>query len=86
MFLLPPDLARRTGPDWRTAVRNVLLLALAPGIALWLAITAFGKLLTGPLLGWNHSESDLNRLLQDTRDDTWGVGHRELLSHRHSQT
>jgi len=71
MLLVPPDLARRTGPDRRTAVRNVLLHALAPGIALWLAIAAFGQLLTGPLVGWNRSESALNRLLQDTRDPTW---------------
>jgi len=71
MLLVPPDLARRTGPDRRTAVRNVLLLALAPGIVLWLAISALGKLFTGPLKSWNHSESDLNRSLQDTRTQTW---------------
>jgi membrane-associated phospholipid phosphatase len=71
MFLVPPDLARRTGPDWRTAVRNLLLHALAPGIVLWLAIAAFGQALTGPLIGWNRSESALNRSLQGTRDRTW---------------
>ena len=71
MFLVPPDLERCTGPDRRTAVRNVLLLALTPGIVLWLAISAFGKLFTGPLKGWNRSESDLNRSLQETRNPTW---------------
>ena len=71
MLLVPPDLARRTGPGWRTAVRNVLLRALAPGIVLWLAISAFGKVLTGPLVGWAHSESGLNRSLQETRDKAW---------------
>ena len=71
MLLVPTDLARRTGPDWRTAVRNVLLRAIAPGIVLWLAIAGFGRLLTGPLLDWNRSESTLNRSLQDTRDRTW---------------
>lgn len=71
MLLVPPDLARRNGPDWRTAVRNLLVRALAPGIALWLAISAFGQLLTGPLVGWNRSESGLNRSLQDTRGRTW---------------
>jgi len=71
MFLVPPDLARRTGPDWRTAARNVLLRALAPGLVLWLAIAGFGQLLTGPLVGWNRSESDLNRTLQETRDQAW---------------
>lgn len=71
MLLVPPDLARRKGPDRRTAMRNLLLLALAPGLALWLAISAFGKLLTGPLVGWNHSESDLNGSLQDSRSPTW---------------
>ncbi len=71
MLLVPTDLARRTGPGWRTAVRNVLLRAIAPGIVLWLAIAGFGRLLTGPLLGWNRSESTLNRSLQDTRDRTW---------------
>lgn len=71
MLLVPPDLARRTGPRRRTAVRGILLGALAPGILLWLTIAAFGKLLTGPLLGWNHSESSLNRSLQQTRDSAW---------------
>ena len=71
MFLVPPDLGRSTGPSWRTAMRNVFLLALTPGIALWLAISAFGKLLTGPLKSWNYSESDLNRSLQHTRTPFW---------------
>ena len=71
MFLVPPDLARTTGPDRRTAIRGLLLRALAPAVALWVAISAFGRLLTGPLVGWNHSESALNRSLQDTRDRTW---------------
>ena len=71
MLLVPHDLARRTGPDRRTAMRGVLLRALAPGIVVWLAIIGFGLLLTGPLKGWNRSESDLNRSLQDTRSQTW---------------
>lgn len=70
MFLVPPDLARRTGPDRRTAVRDVLLRAIAPGIALWLAILGFGLVLMGPLNGWR-SESAFNRRLQETRDQTW---------------
>ncbi len=71
MLLVPPDLDRRTGPQRRTAVRGILLGALAPGILLWLTIAALGKLLTGPLVGWNRSESNLNRALQDTRDRAW---------------
>lgn len=71
MLLVPPDLARRNGPDRRTAVRGLLLRAVAPGLALWLAISAFGQLLTGPLVGWNRSESGLNESLQDTRSQTW---------------
>lgn len=71
MFLVPPDLGRRTGPDRRTAIRGALLLALAPGIVLWLAIAGFGLLLSGPLTGWARSESDLNRSLQGTRALTW---------------
>jgi membrane-associated phospholipid phosphatase len=71
MFLVPPDLARRTGPDRRTAVRGVLLRMLAPGIVLWLAIAGFGWLLTGPLAGWNRSESALNRWLQESRGRAW---------------
>ena len=71
MFLVPPDLAGRTGPDRRTATRNLLLRALAPGLVLWLAIIAFGKLLTGPLVGWNRSESALNKSIQETRDTAW---------------
>jgi undecaprenyl-diphosphatase len=70
MFLVPPDLARRAGPDRRTAIRGVLLRALAPGIVLWSLIVGFGLLLTGPL-SWNRSESALSRSLQDTRNGTW---------------
>jgi undecaprenyl-diphosphatase len=36
-----------------------------------LAIAGFGLVLTGPLRGWDRSESSLNRSLQDTRDRTW---------------
>lgn len=71
MVLVPPGLDRRTGPDRRTAVRGLLLGALAPGIVLWLAIAGFGLLLTGPFTGWERSESDLNRSLQGTRTQTW---------------
>jgi membrane-associated phospholipid phosphatase len=71
MLLIPPDLERRTGPDRRTAVRGLLRGALAPGILLWLAIAGFGLLLTGPFKGWDRSESDLNRTLQNTRTGTW---------------
>jgi len=71
VLLIPPDLDRRTGPARGTAILGILLGALAPGILLWLAIAAIGRLLTGPLIGWNRSESALNRSLQDTRDRTW---------------
>jgi len=40
-------------------------------MVLWLAIAGFGLLLTGPLTGWDRSESVLNRSLQDTRGRTW---------------
>ena len=70
MLPIPPDLDRRTGPARGTAILGILLGALAPGILLWLAIAAIGRLLTGPLIGWNRSESALNRSLQDTRDRT----------------
>jgi hypothetical protein len=49
VLLIPPDLDRRTGPARGTAVRGILLGALAPGILLWLAIAAIGRLLTGPI-------------------------------------
>jgi len=71
MLLIPPDLERRTGPNRNTAVRGLLLGALAPGILLWLAIAGFGLLLSGPFKGWDRSETDLNRTLQDTRTGTW---------------
>ena len=71
MLLVPPDLDRRTGPDRRTAMRGLLTRALAPGLVLWLTIAGFGLLLAAPLKWWNHSESTLNRWLQDTRDRTW---------------
>ena len=71
MLPIHPDLDRRTGPAGGTAILGILLGALAPGILLWLAIAAIGRLLTGPLIGWNRSESALNRSLQDTRDRTW---------------
>ena len=71
MLPTPPDQERRTGPTRGTAIQGILLGAPAPGILLWLAIAAIGRLLTGPLIGWNRSESALNRSLQDTRDRTW---------------
>ena len=71
MLLVPPGLDRPTGPDRRTAVLGLLRGALAPGMVLWLAIAGFGLLLTGPFKGWDRSESDLNRTLQDTRTGTW---------------
>ena len=71
MLLVPPHLTRRTGPNRRTAIRGLILRALVPGLVLWLAIAGFGELLTGPLKGWNRSESDLNRSLQDIRDRAW---------------
>ena len=71
MLPIPPDLARRTGPARGTAILGILPGALAPGILLWLAIAAIGRLLTEPLIGWNRSESALKRSLQDTRDRTW---------------
>jgi len=71
MLLVPHDLDRRTGPDWRVAMRSLLLRALAPGLVVWLAIVGFGLLLGGPLVGWDRSESALNRSLQNTRNQTW---------------
>src|SRR5665647_326621 len=71
MLLVPPHLTRYSGPDRRTAIRGLILRALVPGLVLWLAIAGFGELLTGPLKGWNRSESDLNRSLQDIRDRAW---------------
>ena len=70
-MLVPPDLARRTGPGLRTTIRSLLLGALAPGMVLWLAIAGFGLLLSSPLKGWDRSESALNRSLQSTRSRTW---------------
>ncbi len=52
-------------------MRDLFRGALAPGIVLWLAIAGFGLLLSGPFKGWDHSESNLNRTLQDTRSGTW---------------
>jgi len=71
MLLVPPGLDRPAGPDRRTAVRGLLLGALAPGFVLWLTIAGFGLLLVGPFKAWDHSESDLNRTLQDTRSQRW---------------
>jgi membrane-associated phospholipid phosphatase len=70
MFLVPPDLGRRTGPDRSATVRALLLLALAPGIVLWISIVAFGELLKGPLTSWNRSESALNLSMQAIRERT----------------
>jgi undecaprenyl-diphosphatase len=53
------------------AVRGLLLLAVAPGILLWLVVVGLGEILRGPLRSWDTSESDLNRTLQDSRDRTW---------------
>jgi len=64
-------LTGRNRTDARTAIRGVILRGLVPGLVLWFAIAGFGELLTGPLKGWNRSESNLNRSLQDTRSPTW---------------
>jgi len=36
-----------------------------------LAIAGFGLLLAGPFKGWDRSESNLNRSIQDTRSQNW---------------
>ena len=71
MLLVPPDLAHSTKPDRGTAIRGVLLRAVAPGVVLWLAIVGFGAVLSGPLKAWDRSESTLSRSLQETRTSTW---------------
>ncbi len=71
MLLVPPDLTQRTGPERRVALRGVLLRALAPGVALWLAIVGLGLVLSGPLKGWDRSESALSASLQESRTPTW---------------
>ena len=71
MLLVPPGLDRRSGPDRRTAARGLLRGAIAPGVVLWLTIAGFGLMLNGPFKGWDRSESDLNRSLQDTRSQRW---------------
>jgi membrane-associated phospholipid phosphatase len=71
MFLVPPSLGHRRGPNRRAATQGLLLLALAPGIILWLAVVGLGEVLVGPLKVWTRSESVLNRSLQDTRNPTW---------------
>jgi hypothetical protein len=56
------------------AIRDCFARApLAPGLVLWLAIVGFGHVLTGPLSGWDRSESALNRWLQESRDRTWDL-------------
>jgi len=72
MLLVPRDLSPRlTGSAWRTTLRNVLFRAVLPGLVLWLLIVGFGQVLTGPLKGWDESESAQNRSLQSIRNGTW---------------
>lgn len=73
MFLVPPGLDQPTAPDRRAAARGLVLRALAPGVALWLAVAGLGLLLAGPLKTWSSSESNLNKSLQDSRTPTWNT-------------
>jgi membrane-associated phospholipid phosphatase len=71
MLLIPPSLHDSTRPTWRDVLRGLAVGAIAPAVVLWLLITGLGEILVGPLKAWNHSESNLNRSLQQTRDAFW---------------
>ncbi len=71
MLLIPPELRSATAPTWRGALRALAVGSIAPAVLLWLMITGFGEILVGPLKSWSHSESTLNRDLQDGRTPFW---------------
>ncbi len=57
-------------PTVGSALRDVLVRAVLPAIALWLVIVGIGKLIEGPL-GGLQGESSINRSLQAGRTATW---------------
>ncbi len=57
-------------PSVRSAVRDIVVRAVLPGVLLWAAIVGFGLLLTGPLTGLSRREESLNRSLAAGRTST----------------
>lgn len=58
-------------PTVGQALRDVGLRAVLPGFLVFGLILAGGLILMGPLAGWNRSESEINRSVQDTRTPMW---------------
>ncbi|MGA8980301.1 MAG: phosphatase PAP2 family protein, partial [Pedococcus sp.] len=57
-------------PSARSAIRDVLVRAAAPAVALWAVIVGLGFLITGPLGGLS-AENSLSESVQGSRTDTW---------------
>lgn len=57
-------------PALTSALKDLALRAVLPGIALFAVIVGFGYLLMGPLTAFSESENDANRWFQDRRTET----------------
>lgn len=55
----------------RQDLTDLLIRAVAPGVAVWGAIVGFGLLITGPLTGLSKDEESVNKTLASDRTPTW---------------
>lgn len=61
----------RSRPPVRSALRDLAVRAVLPGVVIWVAIVGFGALLGGPLKEFGHREESVNRSLASDRTPTW---------------
>jgi membrane-associated phospholipid phosphatase len=60
-------------PTFTSALRDVLVRAVLPAIAIFLAIVGFGLLLKGPLLGVDKAEDGVSTWFEDERTATYNT-------------
>jgi membrane-associated phospholipid phosphatase len=60
-------------PTFTSALRDVLVRAVLPAIAIFLAIVGFGLLLEGPLLGVDKAEDGVSTWFEDERTATYNT-------------
>jgi len=60
-------------PTFTSALRDVLVRAVLPAVAIFLAIVGFGLLLKGPLLGLDKAEDGVSTWFEDERTATYNT-------------